>query len=382
MDTDTHGFYRRKRRELRGRDWMATKGRERTRKPSGVGSVEFLPHGFPCLPALLPTGMSALRAWRQRPNLRGARASLRLYFGVWIKHFTPAMRRAGINSLIAIWLMFLAAQPGLRAQTTNAAPDFKEVYDLVRAHLTGMSEAELNRVVVQGLVSALGPKVSLLAEAAATNAPAETPPVSKSSLFDGDIAYVRVGRVADGLAQAVGEACRKFGATNKVKGVVMDLRYARGDDYAAAAATADLFLKKERPLLNWGNGVVKSKEKNDAITWPAAVLVNRQTTGAAEALAAVLRDAGAGLILGSKTAGQALVAQEFPLKNGQRLRIATAPVQLGDGTTLSVQGLKPDIAVDVNPEDEKAYFGDAFKLPPRAELFAGAEVGLLVLDRK
>jgi hypothetical protein len=26
----------------------------------------------------------------------------------------------------------------------------------------------------------------------------------------------------------------------------------------------------------------------------------------------------------------------------------------------------------VNPEDEKAYFGDAFKLPPRAELFAGA----------
>lgn len=280
--------------------------------------------------------------------------------------------------MIAIWLMFLAAQPGLRAQTTNAAPeateapDFKEVYDLVRAHLTGMSEAELNRMVVQGLVSALGPKVSLLAEATATNAPAETPPVSKSSLFDGDIAYVRVGRVADGLAQAVGEACRKFGATNKVKGVVMDLRYARGDDYAAAAATADLFLKKERPLLNWGNGVVKSKEKNDAITWPAAVLVNRQTTGAAEALAAVLRDAGAGLILGSKTAGQALVAQEFPLKNGQRLRIATAPVQLGDGTTLSGQGLKPDIAVDVNPEDEKAYFGDAFKLPPRAELFAGA----------
>ena len=71
--------------------------------------------------------------------------------------------------------------------------------------------------------------------------------------------------------------------------------------------------------MNWGNGMVRSKEKSDAIALPVAVLVNRQTAGAAEALAAVLRETGAGLILGGKTAGQAMVAQEFPLKNGDRL---------------------------------------------------------------
>src|SRR5207249_12336882 len=138
---------------------------------------------------------------------------------------------------------------------------------------------------------------------------------------------------------------------SKLKGVVLDLRFSAGDDYQSAAAVADLFIPKEHPLLDWGSGVVKSRNKEDAIRIPVAVLVNRDTAGAAEALAAVLRETGTGLILGGKTAGQAMIAQEFPLKNGDRLRIATAPVQLGDGSALSAEGVKPDIAVEVRPEE-------------------------------
>lgn len=107
--------------------------------------------------------------------------------------------------------------------------------------------------------------------------------------------------------------------------------------------------------------MVRAKEKEDSISLPVAVLVNRQTAGAAEALAAVLRETGTGLVLGSKTAGQAAVAEEFPLKNGQRLRIATAPVRLGDGSVLAAQGVKPDIQVDVSGRDERSYYDDAFK---------------------
>ena len=191
-------------------------------------------------------------------------------------------------------------------------------------------------------------------------------------MLDGDILYVRVGRVGDGLANAISAACSKPGTTNKLKGVALDLRYAGGDDYAAAAAAADLFVKKEQPLLNWGSGMVRSKEKSDAISLPVAVLVNRQTAGAAEALAAALRETGAGLVLGGRTAGQAMVAQEFPLKNGDRLRIATVPIQLGDGSALSAQGLKPDITVEVSPEDERAYYADAFKVTDKTNLLASA----------
>ena len=151
------------------------------------------------------------------------------------------------------------------------------------------------------------------------------------------------------------------------------MRYAGGDDYAAAAATTDLFVKKEQPLLNWGNGmVVEGEERCD---WAARCGAGEPAdAGAAEALAAAMRETGAGLILGGRTAGQAMVAQEFPLKNGERLRIATAPVQLGDGSALSEQGLKPDIAVEVSPEEERAYYVDAFKVTDKTNLLASAGV--------
>src|SRR5438094_371899 len=180
------------------------------------------------------------------------------------------MMRPGCSSLLAVLLVLVGIQAKARADT-NAAPDFMEVYDLVRAHVKELGVAELNRAAVQALVTALGPKVSLVANGEADDATGG-PLVSKSSLFDRDIAYVRI---------------------------------AGGDDYAAAVAAADLFVNKERPLLDWGNGMVRSKEKADAITVPVAVLVNRRTAGAAEAVAAVLRQTGAGLVLGSKTAGQA-----------------------------------------------------------------------------
>jgi hypothetical protein len=89
--------------------------------------------------------------------------------------------------------------------------------------------------------------------------------------------------------------------------------------------------------------------------------VNHQTAVAAEALAALIRETSAGVVLGSRTAGQAMMSQEFPLKNGERLRIATTPVQVGEGTLLSAEGVKPDIAVRVSADDERAYYADAFR---------------------
>jgi hypothetical protein len=270
------------------------------------------------------------------------------------------MMRQGIISVF-LWIILIEASRTDSSAQSNPPASFKEVYGLIRDHLAGITEQELDRSAVQGLVSALAPKVLLVTNGSSGAGSSETNLVTQTSFFDGDMGYVRIGQVGEGLADAVQKACQQLGSTNKLKGIALDLRYAVGVDYAAAASTADLFIKKERPLLNWGNGMVISKEKSDAINLPVAVLVNRQTSGAAEALAAILRESGTGLILGAKTSGQAMVAQDFPLSNGQKLRIQSAPVQLGDGTTISGQGVSPDIAVEVAPEDEAQYFADAFK---------------------
>jgi C-terminal processing protease CtpA/Prc len=275
--------------------------------------------------------------------------------------------------IAGVGMLALLAHPArVKADVTNAAPDFKEVYDLIRAHLAGETQGDLDRAAVQGLLNQLHSKVSLVKEPSADSSQTDTPLLGRSTSFEGPIGYLRVGRVGDGLAQQIGASYQQLNPSNQLKGLVLDLRYAGGHDYAAAAAVADLFLGRETPLLDWGNGFVRSRAKADAITIPVAVLVNRQTAAAAEALAAMLRQTDRGLILGGETAGEATIDQEFPLKSGQRLRIATATIKLGNGENLSTEGVKPDIAVSVSPEDERIYYAEPFK-----EIFKPATLALV-----
>lgn len=265
--------------------------------------------------------------------------------------------RAGLAS---IFFLPLAS----RAETTsppNPPPDFKEVYDLIRSHLAGESEADLNHAAVQGILNQLHAKVSLVAGKSETNRPDEGPMLAKTIVYDGSIAYFRVGRVGEGLAGKISSAYKELSATNHLNGLVLDLRFAGGHDYPEVVSAAGLFIAEKMPLLDWGNGPVHSRENPDAITLPVTVLVNQQTAAAAEALAAVLRQSAHAIILGATTAGEATIGREFPLKNGQSLRIATAGIKLADGEALSASGLKPDIQVAMKPEDEKAWYENPFK---------------------
>ncbi len=257
----------------------------------------------------------------------------------------------------------LAVVPRASADTTNAAPDFKEVSDLIRANLAGLSEADLNQAEVRGLVEQLHGRVALVSGQNDSGPAPEGPLAIQANALDGGIACFRINQVTGELAQKLAAAEKQLAATNtnSLKGIVLDLRFADGSDYQAAADTAGLFLADEQPLLDWGGGVVKSKANDHAISLPLVVLVNQKTSGAAEALAAVLRQNAHAVLLGATTAGETMVGRNFPLNNGQYLRIAMATVKLGNGDTLTPAGVKPDIAVAVKPDAEKLYFADPYK---------------------
>ena len=254
---------------------------------------------------------------------------------------------------------------GARAADAPNQPSmqFEEVFSLVRAHLAGMQDAELSRVAAEGLIEKLGPRVTLVGAESAVGDTNSEPVLAK--LFDGSFGYLRVGRMVAGVDKEFNAALDGLRATNRLKGLVLDLRYASGLDYRAAVGIADKFFGSEQPLVDWGEGVKKSTEKPKAISGPVAVLVNADTRGAAEALAAILRHTDVALLIGTNTAGQAAMAKEFTLKTGQRLRIAVAPLKVGDGKELAPGGLKPDIGIEVNPDDERQWFEDAFKVLPK-----------------
>jgi hypothetical protein len=245
---------------------------------------------------------------------------------------------------------------------TNASPDFKEVYDLIRAHVVGAGDTELNRAAVNGLLKELGPKASLVTGGAEAGTTVVTQLVSKAFVFDGEIAYLRVARVSDGVAVELRAAYQQLSASNTLKGVVLDLRFADGADYPAAVAAVELFSLKKPATLDWGKGAQETKTGNELISVPLVVLVNGQTRIAAETLAAMLREAGAGLILGSPTAGQALLTQDFPLSNGATLRVATTAVKLNGG---ELSQIHPDIEVTVSAKDEQTFFADSYFVLPK-----------------
>ena len=265
--------------------------------------------------------------------------------------------------ILGAGMMVLLVSPVLAREETNseALPDFKEVSDLIRAHLAGETEARLNNDAVRGLLTQLHGRVSLVPAQGAAEEPRQAAIVSRHVVFEESIAYLRVGSVESGLAEKISADLKELGETNRLNGIVLDLRFADGNDYGEAAAAADLFIAKGKPLLDWGRGTIQSKEKTNAITLPLTVLINHETSGAAEALAAVLREDDRAIVIGGATAGEAAMTQDFPLKNGRLLRIAMAGVKLGDGETLSTQGVKPDIEVDIKPDTERVYLADPFK---------------------
>src|SRR3974390_1891220 len=129
----------------------------------------------------------------------------------------------GIISLVTGCLVVFAGFSG-RAETKAEAvdtPDFKEVYDALRVHLTGVNETELNRAAVEGLISALHGKVSLVTNGESSRTSSAALPVSRSTLLEGDIAYLRVEKVSEGLANAVQGAYTRLTASNKLKGIVL-----------------------------------------------------------------------------------------------------------------------------------------------------------------
>src|SRR6188768_2677680 len=163
----------------------------------------------------------------------------------------------------------------------DALPDFDELRAVIQTNLPGVTKTELDQKGAAGLLQGFRGKVRLVdAEQAADPTRSK---ISHSRTYDGGIAYLRVPEVFAGFSSELVRQCQAMNATNKLKGVVLDLRFADGEDYAAAVAVVDLFVEEPKDLLDWGQGMTRATTKTNTLNWPVVVLVNQETAGAAEA---------------------------------------------------------------------------------------------------
>jgi Peptidase family S41 len=241
-------------------------------------------------------------------------------------------------------------------------PDLQAVITLLKSNFTNpdaITDTELNRATVEGLIMRLPRGVMLLP--AKENAPAEAPTVFYSEIIGGHIGYVRVGSLTAANLQALDKSVANFAAKN-VNALIVDLRASPATtDLPLAAEFAKRFCPKGKTLFTLRKPVghqdrVFSSDRDPAFRGLIMVLTDGDTTGAAEAIAAALRFYNKALLIGQVTSGRAAEYSDLPLPSGKILRVAVTEMVSPDGRPLFPEGIRPDLPVEMSMADKRQIF--------------------------
>ena len=233
--------------------------------------------------------------------------------------------------------------------------DLKEFLRLLRENYIkpdALTDAEISRATIQGVIERLGPGASL--RPAPEAGVSEASPF-KSEIIDATAGYLRVGSLNEENLAALDAALQDF-AAKKIGAVILDLRATpAGSEFAQAAEVCKRFCPKGKVLFTVKKPTVREEQiltskEDPKFTRLLVTLVDADTAGAAEIIAAVLRTHAKAMVIGQRTRGEAVEYSEVPLPSGKLLRVAVAEAALPDSAPVFPGGVKPDIAVEVSQE--------------------------------
>ena len=241
----------------------------------------------------------------------------------------------------------LATLPSLALsdEATLSLPELPEIIEVIQTHLPAIPQEDIDRAAIQGILTEFQSQLEIIP----TRSNQATEPDSQSTAltryYDSSIAYL-ASPIIDGAAlAAIQQGYSRLESENILQGLILDLRHVSGSEYSELTKITGLFTNKSLPLLNWGEGIKNSEPQPTLIKTPLVALIDETTQGAGEALAALIRTAKLGILVGRQTAGEAHSYDEVPLKTGQTLKLATGSILLADGEKLGSAGVSPDIFV-------------------------------------
>ena len=164
------------------------------------------------------------------------------------------------------------------------------------------------------------------------------------------VPVLRIGRFEAGVAAAVERellALARTGGGAAAGKLVIDLRGTANGDPKVAFEVADLLLAGELGSLKVRDEVQQRFAASGEPVWRGelVVLVDRGSLGAAEVLAAALKQGAEAKLVGETTFGHAGEQKEVELSSGALLALTGAFYAGPDGELLD-EGLEPDVEVD------------------------------------
>jgi carboxyl-terminal processing protease len=175
----------------------------------------------------------------------------------------------------------------------------------------------------------------------------------------GDVGYIKLSQFNENVSVQVERALKEL-ASQKVKGVILDLRNDPGGLLSEAVNVADLFLPE-------GRLVVYTRSRNGETQkyfarrkpvvpdeFPVIVLINKGSASASEIVAGALQDYKRAVILGEKSFGKASVQNIIPLEDGSALKLTVAHYYTPLGRLIHNKGIVPDVQVAMDENQEEA----------------------------
>jgi carboxyl-terminal processing protease len=166
----------------------------------------------------------------------------------------------------------------------------------------------------------------------------------KASQIENSVGYFKISNFATSTYEEMQSA---FSQLNADSGVIIDLRNNPGGLIQSAVDVAGLFVKR---------GVITSYKLADEekvysvsnpkpIMVPLVIIVNRNTSSAAEMFAAAMQDRNRGVVIGERTYGKGSVQDFVELKDGSKLEITVALYLTPAGRSIEGVGVTPDLVV-------------------------------------
>jgi Peptidase family S41 len=241
-----------------------------------------------------------------------------------------------------------------------APADIEEAVRALKSNFidtNALKDQEITRATLQGLLARLRGGAVLLSG----KANAEPAAPFYSEVLANHIGYARPGSFTKENLAELDKALGNF-AQKKVDAVVVDLRASAGaGEFEIAAEIARRFVPKGKTLWTLHKASAHqdqpfTNDRDPVFQGITIGLIDNETSGAAEAVAAALKVKPQTLLIGEPTAGRAVQYSDFPLSSGKILRVAVGEVVGPDGHSLFPEGVKPDLPVELPLAQKRQIF--------------------------
>jgi C-terminal processing protease CtpA/Prc len=240
-------------------------------------------------------------------------------------------------------LFVIGAADGVRAATQE------QIYRILGEHGIPFDRETAARCAIRGLLTAVDEGARIIA------VDQDVPVVTNRTLDTAEewpegICYVRLNGLYEGGGAESVRLFKAWAQTGRT-GMIVDIRGANGDDIASVDDIGGMFGATNSLLYTVRSGrgdVLESHRVKKAIplgATPLMLLVDGDTAGACELLAATLKGRKGVMLVGSRTKGDARIRENIRLSDNEILYISTKWLIPAGEVEYDQVGIKPDITV-------------------------------------